>query len=152
MDTRVHISIEVSDLANSIAFYTKLFRTDATKVRTDYANFRLESPPLHLALVHKPGRTKEPGFEQGGNRHFGVELFSHDILKAWLSTAQNSGLVIRVEEDITCCYAKADKFWAQDPDGHEWEVWVRTAEAESMHDETKAATKTAACCAPSCCA
>ncbi|MEO0605737.1 MAG: hypothetical protein AAF211_30170 [Myxococcota bacterium] len=33
---------------------------------------------------------------------------------------------------MTCCYAVGDKFWATDPDGHEWELWVRTADAESM--------------------
>lgn len=152
MDTRVHISIEVSDLSQSVAFYSKLFQTNPTKIRDDYANFRLETPQLHLALVHKPGRAKEPGFESGNNQHFGVELFSNDKLKTWLTSAQSSGLVPRIEEDVTCCYAKADKFWTQDPDGHEWEFWVRSAEAESMHDVPKSETKANACCAPSCCA
>jgi predicted enzyme related to lactoylglutathione lyase len=68
MDTRVHISIEVKDLNQSIAFYSKLFKTTATKVRIDYASFRLETPQLHLALMHKPEREKEPGFESGNNR------------------------------------------------------------------------------------
>lgn len=151
MDTRVHISIEVKDINQSVAFYSKLFQTAATKVRDDYANFRLETPQLHLALVHNPEREKEPGFESGNNRHFGVELFSNEKLKSWLESAQTSGLTPRIEEDVTCCYAKADKFWAQDPDGHEWEFWVRSAEAESMRDEPKSETKADACCAPSCC-
>jgi len=151
METRVHISIEVSDIAKSVAFYSKLFQREPTKTRPDYANFRLETPQLHLALVHKPGKPKEPGFDHGNNRHFGVELFSNDKLKAWLSSAQTSGLVPRIEEDVTCCYAKADKFWTQDPDGHEWEFWVRSAEAESMHGAIETETKSAACCAPGVC-
>ena len=151
MDTRVHISIEVSDLNNSVEFYSKLFQCEPTKIRRDYANFRLETPQLHLALVHKPGRAKEPGFEQGNNRHFGVELFSDDKLKNWLSSAQTSGLVPRIEEDVTCCYAKADKFWAQDPDGHEWEFWVRSAEADTMHGAVESNKQEANCCAPGQC-
>ncbi len=151
MDSRVHISIEVSDLTKSVNFYTKLFQAHPTKVRDDYANFRLETPQLHLALVHKPGRKRQPGFEQGNNQHFGIELFSNDKLKLWLNNAQSSGLALRIEEDVTCCYAKADKFWAQDPDGHEWEFWVRSAEADSMHSVPKVESNTPSCCAPNCC-
>ena len=54
----------------------------------------------------------------------------------------------RVEEQVTCCYAVANKFWLTDPDGHEWEFWVRTDEADSMHGET-AETDAVGCCAPS---
>lgn len=151
MDTRVHISIEVSDLRRSIEFYSHLFNHEPTKVREDYANFRLETPQLHLALVHQPGKTKEPGAMHGNNRHFGIELFSDDKLKHWLGNVQSSGINTRVEEDVTCCYAKANKFWAQDPDGHEWEFWVRSAEADSMHGVVEPKAETKACCAPGSC-
>lgn len=153
MDTRVHISLEVSDLQKSIAFYSRLFQHEPTKVRDDYANFRLETPQLHLALVHKPGRGREPGPAEGNNRHYGIELFSDDKLGSWLEKAQASDLTLRTEGNVTCCYATANKFWAQDPDGHEWEFWVRTGDADSMHsvDEQKPKQK-AQCCVPgSCC-
>ena len=39
----------------------------------------------------------------------------------------------RVEEQVTCCYAVADKWWAADPDGNEWEFWVRSDEADRRH-------------------
>lgn len=147
MDTRVHISLEVSDLKKSADFYAKLFQHEPTKVLSDYANFRLETPQLHLALVSKPDRAPEKGPSHGSNRHYGIELFSDDRLNAWLGKAQQSGLAVRIEEDVTCCYATANKFWAQDPDGHEWEFWVRTAEADSMHGKKEEMTKKAGCCA-----
>ena len=61
MKTRVHISLEVADLKKSVDFYSQLFLNPPSKLRNHYANFRLETPTMHLALVHKPGRKKEPG-------------------------------------------------------------------------------------------
>jgi catechol 2,3-dioxygenase-like lactoylglutathione lyase family enzyme len=58
--TRVHINLPVADLDASIAFYSRVFGISPSKLRSDYANFRLDEPALHLALVHKPGlSTKE---------------------------------------------------------------------------------------------
>lgn len=151
MDTRVHISLEVSNLLKSVDFYSKLFQHEPTKLREDYANFRLEAPQLHLALVHKPGRERESGSAEGSNRHYGIELFSDDSLGSWLEKAQASGLSPRIEENVTCCYATANKFWARDPDGHEWEFWVRSGEAESMHAAEPEPKQKVQCCAPGKC-
>jgi catechol 2,3-dioxygenase-like lactoylglutathione lyase family enzyme len=151
MHSRIHVSLEVSNLEESIAFYSRLFQSEPTKVRTDYSNFRLDKPGIHLALVLTPNRTPEPMVGPGSNRHFGVELFSDETLQSWLTASKSAGLPIRVEDDVTCCYARANKFWARDPDGHNWEFWVRTAEADSMHgaeSENFQATESQ-CCAPS---
>ena len=156
MDTRVHVSLEVSDLARAIDFYSRLFGVAPTKVRDDYANFRMESPALHLALVHRPNRKPEPAPGQS-NRHYGIELFADDRLAQWHYAANKVGLELRTEEEVTCCYAVANKFWARDPDGHEWEFWVRHGEADAMHgdnpkEETaKPTTNAQACCAPGKC-
>ena len=165
MDTRVHISLEVSDLNKSVAFYSALFQREPTKIQADYANFRMESPQLHLALVHAPQRPQEAR----SNRHYGIELFEESTLATWLKSAKTFDLPLRVEENVTCCYAVANKFWARDPDGHDWEFWVRSAEAESMHGQhsqgttqegtrgamaqaqTPAEQAPAACCAPGQC-
>lgn len=129
MKTRIHISLGVRDLDASIAFYTRLFGTGPSKIRADYANWRLDAPGLHLALVSAPEFEKPASGE-----HFGVELFEQDELTAWQARATEAGVAVRTEEQVTCCYAVANKFWAADPDGNEWEFWVRSAEAESMHE------------------
>ncbi len=146
MDTRVHISLEVSDLGRAVSFYSRLFQHEPTKKKSDYANFRLESPQLHLALVHNPKRRPEPA----SNCHYGIELFADERLSKWLDAAKSSGLETRIEEQTTCCYAVADKFWARDPDGHEWEFWVRHGEAETMHEVEAGAcgAEESTCCAP----
>lgn len=150
METRVHISLEVANLNESIAFYKALFKQEPTKVQEDYANFRMEGPTLHLALVHTPNRQPEPA---NTNRHFGIELFTSSSLAQWQTSAEAAGLKVRTEEQITCCYAVADKFWAHDPDGHAWEFWVRHEEANSMHGDAKvlAAPPKNQCCAPGQC-
>ena len=142
MKTRIHISVPVSNLEASKQFYAALFGVAPSKVKADYANWRLDQPALHLALVQAPKVAK------GHNpvRHFGVELFSDSDLQGWRKRAAEAGLNLRDEEEVVCCYAKADKFWAQDPDGNEWEFWVRLEEAEAMKGESRATGSE--CCAP----
>ncbi len=129
---RIHINLSVADLDRSIAFYTRLFGAGPSKVRGDYANWRLDEPGLHLALVHDPAFTKERTGE-----HFGVELMDEGDLASLQERVVESGVEVRTEEQVTCCYAVANKFWAADPDGNEWEFWVRSEDAESMHGDAK---------------
>ena len=151
MQTRIHVNLSVRDLARSTAFYTSLFGTQPSKTRADYANWRLDEPALHLALVLDPAATPKSTHE-----HFGVELFEDADLDAWRTRVEAAGLTARREEAVTCCYAVANKFWVADPDGNEWEFWVRQDEAESMHgDAMPMATQVpggssvgGGCCAP----
>ena len=123
---RIHISLNVKTLNDSIGFYSHLFGQAASKERDGYANFRLDSPPIHLALVEDEGRTGE------GVSHLGVELPDADTLAAWRDRLESSGADFAIEDQAACCYAKADKLWLSDPDGYRWEIWVRTGEYEAM--------------------
>ncbi len=140
MKTRVHVNLNVRDLDRSVAFYRTLFGAEPSKTRADYANFRLDSPALHLALVHKPDHQPI-----ASEQHFGVELFEDGELEGWRERVEAAGVSTRIEEAVTCCYAVANKFWAQDPDGNEWEFWVRHADAEAMSDKPAGSSE---CCAP----
>ena len=138
MNSRIHVNFTVSDLDASVAFYSGLFGAPPSKRKPDYANWRLDAPALHLALVAGPAASS-------GHRHYGVELFEHAELERLHARARAAGLSTRVEEQITCCYAVGDKFWADDPDGNAWEFWVRTDD-----DGATLAPSTAdsACCGP----
>ena len=127
---RIHISLNVSDLEASVAFYERLFDAPVTKRRPDYANFRLDTPPVHLAL--QPTREPAARAANGAHSHFGIELPDSDTFKAWRSRLRESGADFVDEQGATCCYATADKAWVTDPDGNPWEVWVRTGEAERL--------------------
>lgn len=137
--SRIHINLSVRDIEASKAFYAELFGTEPSKTREGYANWRLDAPSLHLALVHDPAARPVGEHE----RHFGVELFDQGELAQWQERLEKNGVNLRLEEQVTCCYAVGNKFWAKDPDGNEWEFWVRTGEAESMTGE-----ENAACCSP----
>ncbi|AGY58286.1 ArsI/CadI family heavy metal resistance metalloenzyme [Gloeobacter kilaueensis] len=147
MPFRPHISLDVADIDRSVRFYSTVFATEPTKHYPDYANFRLTAPALHLAVVLAPGRE---GRRTGGE-HFGVEFLEASELAGWRERAEAAGLALRVEEAVTCCYAVADKFWLSDPDGHEWEFWLRLEEADSLATAAPQITSAAVCCAPACC-
>lgn len=139
---RIHISLNVSSLENSLHFYQGLFGQAPSKVREGYANFRLDQPPIHLAL-EQGGPTGA-----GGVSHVGIELPDVDSLAAWRTRLETDGMSFIVEDKARCCYAKADKLWLTDPDGYLWEIWVRTGDIKT-HGETRVdlGVRESACCA-----
>lgn len=125
--SRIHISIPVRDLDRSVDFYGRLFGTGPSKRRDDYANFRLDEPPIHLAMV-----SSDTPPAPSGPQHFGVELPSACALNTWRQRTTERQLDAEEEPDAHCCYARADKLWLTDPDGHRWEIWVRTGEHDGL--------------------
>ena len=130
-----HVSLNVSDVDASVAFYEKAFGVTATKRRPGYAKFDLESPALNLTMQEAP-RT-------GVNAsHFGVQVATtEDVIEA-KGRFEAQGLRTFTEEDTACCYAVQDKVWIEDPDGNSWEVFVVKADAPVMKAEAST------CCAP----
>ena len=49
---KVHLSLNVADLARSVAFYYQLFGIQPAKWHDDYAKFELDDPPLIFSLCH----------------------------------------------------------------------------------------------------
>jgi catechol-2,3-dioxygenase len=142
---RVHISLAVKDLESSLTFYEKLFGQAPTKIREDYANFRLDQPSIHLALERTTGSANaNPVGPSTTHSHFGIELPNPDTFNAWRERLRGTGVQGRDEHDAVCCYARAEKVWLTDPDQNAWEIWVRTGEAEMMLNEVQAAAKE--CC------
>lgn len=130
-----HVSLNVSDIERSIAFYEKAFGVPVTKRRPGYAKFDLESPSLNLSMVEAP--------RSGVNAsHFGVQVASTDDVLEAKQRFEAAGLATRTEENTACCYAVQDKVWVSDPDGNEWEVFVVKADSDLMSE------KVSACCDP----
>jgi len=133
---RIHISIPATDLDKSAVFYEKLFGQPVSKRRPDYLNFRLDQPPIHLALVKK----QESAVVTGG--HFGIELADGKSLSDWQTRLRLNRLDYEPEPGAQCCYATGDKLWLTDPDGYRWEVWHRTGEFAALSDRANDNTKT----------
>ena len=113
---RVHIHLTVSDLAKSQAFYSRLFGAPV-KEKPGYAKFLPEFGPVNLALTE--GRPAAGG----AVNHLGVQVESPEVVQRELARVKAAGLSVREEMGVTCCHANQDKFWVQDPDGVEWEVY-----------------------------
>src|SRR5579859_3922305 len=128
--SRLQLALNVSNLDESIAFYSKLFGTEPAKLRPGYANFAIAEPPLKLVLLEHSG----PG---GTLNHLGVEVSDADTVDAEQHRLAGTGLASVDERDTTCCYARQDKFWVQGaPDGEAWEVYTELADSPTFYGES----------------
>src|SRR2546427_4979865 len=129
MSAKVHLHLHVTDLAKSRAFYEKFLGAGPVKVKPGYVKFLPEWAPVNLALS---------AGGQGGQAtvdHLGVQLPAVETVMAQLARVKAAGLPVREEMGVNCCHANQDKFWVQDPDGVEWEVYHLNYDLE---DETQA--------------
>ena len=116
---KAHVSINVRNVQRSIDFYRKMLGIEPSKVRTGYAKFDVQNPPLNLALNEVPDLVAA-----GALSHLGLQVGSTDDVFAIRSRWAEAGLVTRDEMKTDCCYATQDKTWVHDPDGNEWEAFV----------------------------
>lgn len=133
---KTHLSINVSNIENSIEFYQKMFGVEPVKTRPDYAKFDIVDPPLNFTINERP-------FERGGSlSHLGLQVESTAEVLAMGQRWQENGLITLDEMQTDCCYALQDKTWVQDPDGNRWEVFVVLENTSAK--ENAAST----CCGP----
>src|SRR5438093_13323502 len=94
---KAHVSLNVSNIEGSVAFYEKVFGVAASKRRPGYAKFDLAEPNLNLTMQEAP-RT-------GVNAsHFGIQVASsEDVAAAW-ARFRAAALATHSESDTTCCY------------------------------------------------
>jgi catechol 2,3-dioxygenase-like lactoylglutathione lyase family enzyme len=131
----IHIGLHVTDLQASISFYEKLFGVQPAKVKANYAKFLTEDPGLNFTL--------RPVTRVEGNHinHFGFQVESEEQLRRHRERLEKEGFFARDEHDTTCCYARQDKFWITDPDGHEWEFFLTIEDTEFDTEHKKINTE-----------
>jgi len=157
---KAHLALNVHNIETSIEFYRKMLGIAPSKVRTGYAKFNVQNPPLNLTL------NQHSFSERGALSHLGIQVASTDDVLAIRDRWVEAGLIIRDEMQTDCCYATQDKIWVRDPDGNEWEAFVvlvddlpETAACECGDKvvETKSSagaggekieTQSVSCCAP----
>ena len=125
--SRVQLALNVRDLDDAVAFYSKLFATAPGKRRPGYANFTVVDPPLKLVLIEN-SLDRGEGSSNALN-HLGVEVSSTAEVVATSSRLADEGLATTFQAGTTCCYALQDKVWVHDPDGAPWEVYTVLADA-----------------------
>jgi hypothetical protein len=130
--SRIQLALNVDNLAEGVAFYSKLFKTQPAKVKEGYANFAIAEPPLKLVLIENPGHG-------GSINHLGVEVESSEKVHAEIGRLTGEGLFTEEEIGTTCCFATQDKVWVTGPGDEKWEVYTVLADSETFG-------ATASCC------
>src|SRR2546423_10900867 len=115
---KAHMALNVNDVRRSTEFYRNMLGIEPCKVRTGYAKFDVETPPLNLTLNENPFN------ERGALSHLGVQVGSTEDVLALRERWRAAGLKTFDEMQTSCCYAVQDKTWVADPDGNEWEAFV----------------------------
>ncbi|MDG1464390.1 MAG: ArsI/CadI family heavy metal resistance metalloenzyme, partial [Acidimicrobiales bacterium] len=115
---RLQLAIDVGDLDEAVAFYTRLFSTAPSKVREGYANFAIDDPPLKLVLFEKRG-------EGGTLNHLGVEVETVAEVVAAEARITDEGLDTTGVSDAVCCIADKTETWVHAPDEVRWEWYVK---------------------------
>lgn len=117
---RLQLALNVRDIDAAVDFYEKMFDTKPHKRKPGYANFAIESPPLKLVLF-------ESADAEERLNHLGVEVFDDADVTSATDRLRAAGLTHLIQDETTCCYAKSNKVWAEEPDGLRWE-WYRVVE------------------------
>lgn len=138
---RMHVSLYVSNIAQTTEFYTTFFGLEPVKVKPNYAKYILDSPSLIISFVENKERVK------ANFGHLGFQVETEAILSQKLAEAKNKKMAILEEMGTNCCYAKQDKFWVTDPDGVQWEVYYFHEDAE-FNDPHYANEGVSNCCMP----
>ena len=140
---RFHLSLNVSDLTRSVAFFRTLLGVAPAKQRPDYAKFEPDDPPLVLSL--EPAKEVGRG---GALNHLGFRLPDVKALVAMQERLERAGLPTSQQDGVECCYARQTKFWAHDPDGNLWECTRSTGHRPPRRGQAEAVVLGNAASAP----
>ncbi len=137
---RLQLALDVPDLDEAVAFYTRLFGTPPAKTKPGYANFAVVDPPLKLVLFES---STAPS---AAINHLGVETETAAEVAAAEARLRGDGLETTGVADTTCCFAEKTETWVEGPDGTRWEWYVKTGDAEEMALSERTSGEGPACC------
>ncbi|WP_428486476.1 ArsI/CadI family heavy metal resistance metalloenzyme [Rhodopila sp.] len=135
---RMHIHVGVNDIEESVRFYSALFGTEPAKLKSDYAKWMLDDPHVNFAISTR-ARTK-------GVDHMGIQVDNADELVALREQMSAANISTHSDGETTCCYAKSEKSWVEDPSGIAWEAYHSMEDAQIFSAED--AVSEPACCTP----
>ena len=144
---RFHVHVGVTDLDQSIAFYTGLFGQAPSVTKSDYAKWMLDDPRINFAISQKCGAVK-------GVEHLGLQVEDQRELAEVYTALEKAGRPVLEEGATTCCYAQSEKSWIADPDGVVWEAFLTSGESTvygsgpELEQLASANAAAGSCCAP----
>jgi catechol 2,3-dioxygenase-like lactoylglutathione lyase family enzyme len=144
---RFHVHVAVKDLDASIRFYSQLFASQPSVRKRDYAKWTLEDPRVNFAISQREGKS--------GVRHLGIQVEDRAELAEVYERLKRAQRPVIEQGEATCCYARGEKSWIDDPQGVSWETFLTTGTSTVYDtDEIKPKSMKQAetrCCARSSC-
>jgi lactoylglutathione lyase len=141
---RFHVHAHVEDLKASIAFYSKMFAAEPTRVESDYAKWMLDDPRINFAISTRGGN---PGVD-----HLGLQTDTAEELLELKVRAEAADMALHGEGETTCCYARSEKHWITDPQGIAWEHFHTLDDIPVFSEARSEASAAASADASACCA
>ena len=112
---RFHVHVAVPDLDTGIRFYSTVFGAEPAVVKPDYAKWMLDDPRVNFAISQRDG--------SGGVNHLGFQVDDAAELDEMHARLNRADAHVVEEKDVSCCYARSDKYWITDPAGVAWETF-----------------------------
>jgi len=142
---RFHMHMAVADIERNIRFYSTLFGAEPTVRKADYAKWMLDDPRVNFAISARGAKA--------GVDHVGIQVDNETELADIHSRLVRADQEMVEQKGTSCCYAKSDKYWVQDPQGVAWEAYHTLGEVPVFGDGSRAQEAEgrevkAACCAP----
>lgn len=138
---RLHVHVAVDDLAPSIRFYSTLFGTGPSVEKPDYAKWMLEDPRVNFAISTRAATA--------GLDHLGIQVESEGELAEIGGRLAAAGAETREQRETTCCYARSNKRWVEDPAGIAWETFHTLGAATVYGEDLASADRAGEHSAPS---
>jgi predicted enzyme related to lactoylglutathione lyase len=140
---RMHVHVAVDNIPNAIGFYSALFATPPAVVKSDYAKWMLDDPRVNFAIST---RGKQPGLD-----HLGIQVETKGELRDVYARLRQAGGTVVEQGQTTCCYARSEKSWIDDPAGISWETFFTIGESTDYGVSVEQDPRIAhakACCVP----
>ena len=141
---RFHVHVAVPNLQDSIRFYSTMFGAQPSVVKDDYAKWMLEDPRVNFAISQRG--------EAAGINHLGFQVDHPSELEEIHGRLQAADAGVTEETNVSCCYARSDKYWSEDPQGLRWETFHTHGDATTYYapaaEPDQASGEAGACCGP----
>jgi catechol 2,3-dioxygenase-like lactoylglutathione lyase family enzyme len=112
---RFHVHVAVTDLTQSIRFYSQLFASEPSVLKPDYAKWMLDDPRINFAISQRASGS--------GVNHLGLQVDNETELEEVHDRLLGAEGSIVAEKGVACCYSRSDKYWITDPQGVAWETF-----------------------------
>jgi catechol 2,3-dioxygenase-like lactoylglutathione lyase family enzyme len=138
---RLHVHVAVEDLDKSVGFYSTLFNAGPSVLKDDYAKWMLDDPRVNFAISARG--------QAAGIDHLGLQVDTGEELAELAARLRAAGEATRDQAATTCCYARSDKTWVEDPTGVRWETFFTFGDAAVYGEDEPASVRAEprqACC------